>query len=195
MRHRVTEELRGIGLLVASIWGAFLVTLLIPATRDFGLVPRSPSGLLGIVSMPWLHASWGHLLGNTFPLIALLMLLAGSRADSWKVVVAIILGGGGLLWLFGRGHNHIGASGLVFGLIGYLIGSGIFERRVVPLLVAGLVAFLFGGTLLSGVLPTAGAGVSWEGHMFGAVAGVITAYGQVRRTPRQVKAPSQSGAA
>jgi membrane associated rhomboid family serine protease len=73
--------------------------------------------------------------------------------------------------MFGRPAVHIGASGLIYGLIAYLIVSGISERRIVPMLVAILVGFLYGGTLASGVLPTSASHISWEGHLFGVIAG------------------------
>jgi membrane associated rhomboid family serine protease len=91
-------------------------------------------------------------------------------------VGAIIVGAGLLLWLAGRGGRyHIGASGLVFGLIGFLIASGFFERRLVPLLISIFVGFMYGGSLLMGVLPT-DATKSWEGHLFGAAVGIALAY-------------------
>ena len=92
-----------------------------------------------------------------------------------------------LLWLFGRGDSiHIGASLLVFGLVSFLIVSGLIEKRILPLAISILVAFIYGGTLLSGVLPWQ-PGISWDGHLFGAVAGASVAYGLVKRsyTPRR----------
>ena len=81
-----------------------------------------------------------------------------------------------MLWCFGRSSTHVGASLLVYGLVAFLIASGFVEGKPVPLFIALLVGFLYGTTLLFGVLPTAGAAVSWEGHLFGAMAGVGTAY-------------------
>jgi membrane associated rhomboid family serine protease len=105
------------------------------------------------------------------PLTVLLLLLAGSRAQSWYIVASIVLIGGAMLWMFGRPAIHIGASGLIYGLIAYLLVSGITERRLVPMLIAIVVGFLYGGTLASGVLPSWGSQISWEGHLFGAIAG------------------------
>jgi len=73
--------------------------------------------------------------------------------------------------MFGRPATHIGASGLIYGLIAYLLVSGISERRIVPMIIAIIVGFLYGGTLASGVLPVWGSHVCWEGHLFGAIAG------------------------
>ena len=110
------------------------------------------------------------------PLIVLLALLAGSGADSRKVVTFIIILGGVLLWLFGRGNSiHIGASLLVFGLAVFLLVSGFLEKRTVPMLISVVVAFVYGTTLLSGILPWQ-EGVSWDGHLMGGIAGAVTAW-------------------
>ena len=174
--HSIRDEIHGVLLFLAAIRAVFLISLALPSLDSLGVVPRTVHGLVGVAAMPFLHASLGHIMGNTVPLLILLMLLAGSRARSWLVVLAIVLLGGLLLWMFGRNATHIGASGLVFGLIVFLIGSGFLERRIVPMLIALFVAFVFGGALISGVLPTAGETVSWDGHLCGAVAGGLVAY-------------------
>lgn len=178
MKHRILEELHGVGLFVAAIWGVFLVDAILPGTfNDLGLAPRELSGLIGIVTMPFLHADWGHLLGNTVPLIILLCLLAGSRADSYKIVQLIVLLGGALLWLFGRSNSlHVGVSGLIYGLITFLIVAGFREGRLGAIAIAIFVGFTYGGTLVFGMLPiSVGENVSWDGHLMGAIAGVIVA--------------------
>ena len=106
----------------------------------------------------------------------LLLLLAGSKAQSWRIVTYIVLLSGALLWLFGRPATHIGASGLIYGLVAYLILSGIREQRIVPMIISIVVGFLYGGTLASGLLPRLGSQVSWEGHLLGAIAGGVVAY-------------------
>jgi membrane associated rhomboid family serine protease len=165
--HTIREELRCIFLFVAALWTVFFVTLVFPSLDSFGVVPRTFKGLIGIPASPFLHANFHHLLGNTIPLCVLLTLLAGSKAHSWEIVVDVIILGGVLLWLFGRSAVHIGASGLICGLISFLIFSGIFEKRLVPLVVSLVVAFLYGGTLLWGVLPQIGTNISWDGHICG----------------------------
>lgn len=174
MKHTIPQELNGIAIFLALLWGVFLLDLVLPG--DFtlwGLQPRTAWGLTGIPLAPFLHGGLGHLLSNTIPLAILLLMMAGSRAETWSTVAEIVLLGGALLWLFGRSANHVGASGLVYGLIAFLIVAGFREKRMIPLLVALLVGFLYGGTLLYGVLPTAGTAVSWDGHLCGAVAGAI----------------------
>ena len=99
--------------------------------------------------------------------------------------------GGGLLWVVGRPAVHIGASGLISGLTTFLILSGFLEKRIVPLLIAVLVGFFYGGSLVLGVIPRFGSQVSWEGHLCGAIAGSVIAYlltaeGPGRQETRQV---------
>ncbi len=171
-KHSIREELTGVLLFVGTIWGVFVVGHLLPFQLEaYGITPRTMRGLVGIPTAPFLHGNLAHLMSNTVPLALLLVLLAGARADSWLVVASIVFVGGLLLWMFGRPATHIGASGLIYGLIAYLIVSGIREGRLVPLLIAILVGFLYGGTLATGVLPAWGSQVSWEGHLFGAIAG------------------------
>jgi membrane associated rhomboid family serine protease len=185
--HTVRQELSWVAMFIGAIWAVFLLDRFLPLER-FGLVPRQWSGLIGVVAMTFLHANWSHLLSNTVPLFILLTLLAGSRARSGGIVVAIILVGGMLLWLFGRTALHIGASLLIFGLITFLLASGLlFERRPVPVIVALIVGLLYGFTLLAGVLPRVGSGnaISWDGHLSGALAGLGTAYLLTRPDPRR----------
>ncbi len=198
--HGIGEEIRGVVLFVAAIWVVFLVSRFV-SLDQFALVPRSWHGLVGVVTMPFLHANFRHLLSNTLPLVMLLILLAGSRGKSPAIVATIILLGGALLWLFGRNGTadqataHVGASGLVFGLIAFLIVSGITERRLVPLLVSVLVGLLFGGTLFWGVLPLQNAHVSWDGHLCGALAGAAAAVlwtSRQRSDKRSVRAQTAS---
>ena len=130
--------------------------------------------------MPFLHANLHHLVGNTVPLIVLLILLAGSRAESWEVVLMISCLGGLLLWVFGRPAVHIGASGLISGLAAFLILSGLLEQRIIPLLIALVVVFLYGSSLILGVLPRIASQISWDGHLCGAIAGGLVAYALTR---------------
>jgi membrane associated rhomboid family serine protease len=176
-QHTIREEIDGVLAFVGTIWAVYLVSQFRPAIDHYGVVPRHLRGLLGIPAMPFLHANLHHLISNTIPLLVLLILLAGSRARSWEVVALIVLLGGLLLWIFGRPAVHIGASGLVSGLTLFLILSGFLEQRLIPLLVAVLVGFLYGGSLILGVIPHFGSNISWDGHMCGAVAGGLVAYG------------------
>jgi len=176
-RHTVREELLGVIIFVGVVWCVFVVGYVLPLQlQSFGITPRTLRGLVGIPAAPFLHANLAHLISNTIPLTVLLLLLAGSRPQSWAIVIYIVLLGGALLWLFGRPATHIGASGLIYGLIAYLIVSGICEGRMIPLIISIVVAFLYGGTLASGILPGTAPRISWEGHLFGAIAGGTIAY-------------------
>ncbi|MEQ1828223.1 MAG: rhomboid family intramembrane serine protease [Pirellula sp.] len=171
------KNLRDVLIVIGLMWSIRLIDTLLPIDFNlYGLIPRSWGGLVGIVTMPFLHQGWGHLVGNTIPLCILLFLLTSSREDSWEVLSSIVVMGGMMLWCFGRSAVHVGASGLVYGLVAFLMASGFLEKNFVSLIIALLVGFLYGTTLLFGVLPTVGASVSWDGHLFGAIAGGVTAY-------------------
>lgn len=174
--HSMARDLKWIAVFVAVIWLVFILdhVLFLPL-ESFGMRPRSIKGLAGIVTLPFLHANLSHILSNTVPLVILLCLLAGSRANSIDIIVFISVIAGVLLWIFGRDAIHIGASVLVFGLIGFLVCAGFFEQKLLSALIAIGVAVVYGSTLFYGVLPTQ-RGVSWEGHLFGAVAGGAIAW-------------------
>ncbi|BCI54435.1 rhomboid family intramembrane serine protease [Mycolicibacterium litorale] len=152
-----------------------------------GIRPLETDGLVGIVFAPLLHADWQHLIANTGPALVLgfLMTLAGLSRFIYATAIVWILGGLGT-WLIGNvgAHcpyvgvqcetNHIGASGLIFGWLTFLLVFGFFTRKVWEIVVGVIVLFVYGGILL-GVLPGT-FGVSWQGHLCGAVAGVIAAY-------------------
>lgn len=178
MKHRIVDELHFVIVFVAVVWGVFLTDLVLPGNFNaYGLAPRHIDGLPGIVAMPFLHGGWDHLMGNTVPLIVLLCLLAGSRANTYSIVPQIIALGGLLLWVLGRSNSiHVGASGLIYGLTAFLIVAGFREGRLGALAIAVLVGFMYGATLLGGILPfSVGDNVSWDGHLTGAIAGGLVA--------------------
>jgi membrane associated rhomboid family serine protease len=138
------------------------------------LLPRSLYGLPGIVTMPFLHANFLHLISNTFPFIVFSILIS-LRGNIYylKVTVLITLIAGVLLWIFGRSAFHIGASGLVFGYFGFLLLRSIYSPSITSMAIAFGV-FIFYGGMIWGVFPQA-VHISWEGHLLGAIAGAITA--------------------
>jgi membrane associated rhomboid family serine protease len=147
-----------------------------------GIQPMEADGLKGIVFAPLLHADWAHLMANTGPALVLgfLMTLAGLSRFIFATAIIWILGGVGT-WLIGNTGappgvetNHIGASGLIFGWLTFLVVFGFFTRKAWEIVVGLIVLFVYGGILL-GVLPGT-FGVSWQGHLCGAVAGVVAAY-------------------
>jgi membrane associated rhomboid family serine protease len=139
----------------------------------FGVRPREVDGLWGVVTMPFLHAGYRHLLSNTVPVILVgwVVLLAGLYM--WTVVTGLVVVGGGLLtWVAGPSNSLVvGASALVFGWLGYLLARAFFSRRLRWIVVAVLVLVFF-GTLLIGLLPTFNSEVSWQAHVCGFAAGV-----------------------
>ncbi len=161
--------------MVALMWLAEIVDLFAGDLDGAGIQPRDADGLPGIVLAPFLHGGFGHLLGNTIPFAILGAIIAlGGLARVAAVVGIVTLVSGLGVWLTaGAGTVHVGASGLVFGFATYLLARGLFSRRVAHLGVGVLVFALYGTTLLFGLVPTPG--VSWQGHLFGAVGGVVAA--------------------
>ena len=172
-------------LLAAQVIFAFVALLYVLEAVDTvlggrldgaGVRPREVDGLDGIVFAPLLHAGWQHLEANTLPLLVFgfLILLAG--VPRWLSVTAVVwLVGGVGTWLTGQPHSvHLGASVLAFGWLAYLLVRGVFSRRPGQVLLGVLLLFLYGG-LLWGVLPNS-TGVSWQGHLFGAVGGALAAW-------------------
>ena len=140
----------------------------------FGLIPRYLSGLDGVIAMPLLHGSFAHLMANSPPLLVMGGLLVATTTRALLPVNAIVIVlGGGLVWLFGSSAIHIGASGLVFGWFGFLVTLGFVDRSLITLGSALVVGVLY-GSILWGVLPGQ-PGVSWEAHLFGAIAGAAAA--------------------
>ena len=143
----------------------------------YGIHPRSFDGLWpGIVAAPFLHVSNAHLANN---LIALLILggmsaLVAGNKRFIAATVFIVLAGGALTWAFARSGSHIGASGLVFGYFGFIVGQGIFRQSLASLLIACVVTFFFGTSIFLGIVFPKGS-ISWEAHLAGALAGLAYA--------------------
>jgi membrane associated rhomboid family serine protease len=162
--------------LVALMWVVEIIDLLPVADLDrAGIEPRTANGLSGVIFAPFLHADFAHLISNTIPFLVLGFLVAASgvqRVVQVVVIVAVVAAIG--TWLTGpSGTVHIGASGIVFGFLGYLVARGVFARHPGLLLVGAVVLFFYGG-LLWGLLPVPG--ISWQGHLFGLVGGVLAAW-------------------
>jgi membrane associated rhomboid family serine protease len=179
-RRRGPSVLDGIlffALFLGLLWGleALDVYVLSQNLNAYGIAPRSRDGLIGIVAAPFLHAGFDHLWANTLPLAVLGVLIFVRGAGRFATVTLVVIALGGLgVWLVGDTHSmHIGASGLVFGYLGFLLAAGLYERSAAAIAVSLVVGVLYGGALW-GVLPGQ-PGVSWEGHLFGFVAGVVSA--------------------
>jgi len=173
LAHIKNRAVGTVGLL-AVIWGVFVLDRALPL-EQYGVVPRDASGLFGIVAMPFLHGDWKHIVNNSWPLLILLTILANTTRYFWQVIIGITIGSGLLVWVFARSALHIGASGLVFGLIGYLLVAGFKTKQTIPLLGSAIVFSLYGGTIISGISPFQ-TGVSWEGHLFGLLIGAFFAW-------------------
>lgn len=172
--------------LLGVIWLVQVVNLITgyALNRWFGLLPRSFSGLDGILFMPLLHGSIAHAAANSVPLAVLGSLMATTAHRVALASSAMIVGIGGFgVWFFGNSAIHIGASGLIFGWFGFLLARGLLENRPIPLLIAVGVAVVY-GTMLWGILPGQ-PGVSWEAHLFGTIAGVAAAHVTRSSTPRR----------
>ena len=122
-----------------------------------------------------LHASFWHTVSNTLPLAVLgALTLAGGKRRFWQTTVNVALLSGALVWLFARGSYHVGASGLVFGYFGVILGRAVFERGLISMVIA-VVAILAYGGLIWGVLPLRSQ-VSFESHLFGLIAGIFVVW-------------------
>lgn len=171
---------------IFSVMAAFLAVLWLVEFVDvsvfhggldrFGIVPRTGVGLLGIFAAPFLHGGWDHLANNTVGILLLggLTLAVGRREFFAVTAVGIVVGGLGT-WIFGRPPVHIGASGLVFAYLGYLLLRGWYDRRFGSIALAALVGWAY-GSMVFGMFPVLTPGnISWEGHLFGFLGGVLTA--------------------
>ena len=198
MKDRVRERyasqvdgLRTLGGLVAILWVVEIVNALDSYRLDNdGIVPRSVAHLDGIVFAPFLHASFGHLLSNTVPFVILgaAIALAGARRLLFVSLIAALVSGAGT-WLTAPGGTvTVGASGVVFGYATYLISRGLFDRRIGEVLLGIVVLLLFGGALISDLVPHSG--ISWEAHLFGGVGGVLAAAMLARPARGRTSAPA-----
>lgn len=141
----------------------------------FGILPRTLKGSVGIITAPLIHGDVFHLLSNTFPILVLgVGLFYFYNRIALPVIILIYLITGFWVWIAARDAYHVGASGLVYGLLSFLLLSGFLRKDGRTLAISFVVLFLYGTTLFSGIFPSQ-PGVSWESHLMGAVAGVFCA--------------------
>ena len=164
-----------IAAMVALMWLAEGIDVVGGDLDGLGIEPREPDGLAGIVAAPFLHAGFGHLIANTVPFAVMGAVIAINGIRRVLIVSAIVALVSGLgTWLIGPENTvHIGASGIVFGFATYLLARGFFNRNMLDLAIGAVVALLFGGALLGGMLPEQG--ISWQSHVFGALGGLLAA--------------------
>ncbi len=176
----IKTTVRQVSSVLAVLWLAYFVSLVWPRIITWGIRPRSLGGLVGILVCPLLHANLLHIVANSMGLTLLLFLALSYSGELTADVVAVTwLLGGSLVWVFGQGsHNglatvHVGASGIAFGLIGFLVFAGVWRKDWRAVVLAVLVLIWYGGTILSlvRVVP----GMSWSSHLFGFASGALTA--------------------
>ena len=171
-----TTQVVTLGTSLAALWGVFGVnTVLGGALLQFGIVPRTTDGLIGILVAPFLHANLNHLLSNTvsFALFGWMVMLR-DRRHFLPVTLIAMLCSGIVTWTLGAPNSvHVGASGVIFGHFGFLLLSGWYARSFASIALSVLVGVVWGGTVF-GVLPGT-PGVSWQGHLGGFLGGVLAA--------------------
>lgn len=173
-----------IGIMLAIMWGIFIIDWVLPMCLGcwLGVYPRSISGLLGIATFSFAHGSWTHLISNSLPFFMLSLLVAYSVRLQGLIMVWILggLGSGLGVWLFSSADLVVGASGIVFALIGFVLGRIYFQPTVQNAVLAVMALFMYSGALYS--LFSFQEGVSWVGHASGLVAGIISSAILLRRS-------------
>jgi membrane associated rhomboid family serine protease len=162
--------------IVLLMWALEVVDVALDNRLDrYGIEPRELDGLDGVIAAPFLHVGFGHLAANTLPFVVMGLVIALEgplRLLGVTAITAVISGLG--TWLIAPADTiHLGASGVVFGYATYLIARGLFNRRLIEIAIGAVVALLWGGALLAGLEPQQG--ISWQGHLFGAIGGVVAA--------------------
>ena len=197
LRRRLLRQALVLGAFVAVLWCLEIIDALFlrGALDGFGIAPRSLTSLPAVLVAPFLHAGFGHLMANTIPFVVLGWMVMWRRtSDLFVVFLASAIASGLGVWLFGGAHTlHLGLSGVIFGFLGFLLARGYYERSAGAIAVA-LAAFLLYGGILWGVLPLQ-QGVSWQGHLFGFVGGVVTSYVMVRTRTTALAATAGTGPA
>ena len=188
--REVKAQILILAVCVGLMWGIEVIdTLLGGALKQFGIMPRSIVGLRGILFAPVLHGNFPHLIANTIPFVTLGWFVMLRRTSDFFGVTAIVMLIGGLgTWLFAPANTvHIGASGVIFGYLGFLISRGYFERRIGSVIVSLMIGICYGG-LIWGVLPGQ-IGISWQGHLFGFIGGIVAAWLMADSQPQKARSP------
>jgi membrane associated rhomboid family serine protease len=160
---------------------------------DGGIYARNIGHLWGIFTAPFLHFSFQHLIDNTVPFVfmGLIIALRGAARLAMVTLIVIVVGGIGTWLIAPAGTDTAGASGIVFGYATYLLTRGVFDRSALELLTGVVVGVVWGGALLASVVPHYG--ISWQGHVCGAIGGVVAAWMLARERPGSGSAPSAGG--
>lgn len=160
---------------VLILWGAFIMTSLDKRFLYLGIIPRRWYGLSGLLFAPFLHANFNHLFFNTIPLVVLadFLLIHGITYFLTATLIITVLSGF-LVWCFAKPGLHIGASGLITGYWGLLV-CDVYRQGTFTAIILGVVSVYYFIGIFYGIFPGK-KGVSWEGHLFGLVAGVSASY-------------------
>jgi membrane associated rhomboid family serine protease len=172
----IQAQIAILGSFVGLMWTLEILDLFLGGWLNrFGIRPHSIVGLRGILFAPFLHGNFFHLIANTVPFVILgWFVMLRRTSDFFTVTALVMLISGFGTWLFAPSYtNHIGASGVVFGYLGFLLFRGYFERSIGSILTSIVVGVLYGG-MIWGVLPGQ-IGISWQGHLFGFIGGIVAA--------------------
>lgn len=180
---KIWERARGPLILLMFMWA---IRIFESVTRismgSYGILPRRFSGLKGILTAPLIHGSYSHLFNNTIPfLVASVVIVFFYKRISGLVIALIWLITGFLVWLFAKPAYHIGASGVVYGMVSFIFWTGLFNRDRKSIVLALIMLFLYSGMFI-GILPDQ-PGISWESHLLGGLTGILVAY--LFRIPRE----------
>jgi membrane associated rhomboid family serine protease len=195
---QVTESSRGLRPLIpvvallGAMWVLETLDAVLPGDLDrFGIESRDPDGLTGVAASPFLHADFAHLMANTVPFLVLGSIVALRNPQRfWSITATITVVGGLGVWLLGPANAiTIGASGVVFGFLTYLIAAGVLTRHWLDVVIALGVLFVYGGILIGALPFGVTGGVSWLAHLTGALAGVLAAFLFARQSRSVVHVP------
>jgi len=174
----MTKYLTTMFYFLAILWAVQIVNVFTGymLSENLGIIPREFAGLFGIVFAPFLHFGFIHIISNSIPLFILGSLIKFYRSDKFiDINIIIIVVSGILTWIFARDGVHAGASALIMGYFGFLVGNGYFKKDLKEIIFSFITLIFYGGLIFS-ILPSIRSYVSWEGHLFGLIAGVFTAW-------------------
>ncbi len=176
IKHRFLSSVKFPLYFVLTLWIIHIFSWLTGISLHWlGVYPRTTSGLMGVLTAPFIHGDFLHLFSNSIPFLLLtFMLFFFYRKIAVQSFVLIYLMTGLLVWIFARSSYHIGASGVIYGLVAFVFWSGIFRRNLKSIVLALVVTVLYSGYFL-GIVPGE-EGISWESHLLGGIVGIIVAF-------------------
>lgn len=164
--------------IVLFLWAVEIVEIIFDKNfMYYGIYPREFGSLPYIFTAPFIHSDWNHLFNNSAPTLVLMSIMAIFYPRVANMAYILILTGTGfLVWLLARGHSyHIGASGVVYGLVSFVFWTGVFRKNLKSVILALIMIILYSG-MSENLFPSAEKNISWESHLFGAIMGLITAF-------------------